>query len=155
MLDVPLYKAYLFPNGVYIGEVLSVEVSENSFWKKDPENSTRFQLKIEFKVKHTDKSFPGRNFKITAFVSLALSGKSKLLKYYEALTGEKTTLQQLESAAKVTPDGLVVQLDEQKMLGRKVQLVIEEATSQTGVKVSKVTSILPKTAKLDLEHTEE
>lgn len=154
LITVPLYKAYLFPNGVYDACITKVEQVENSFYKKDPENSVQYQLKIEFEVAHKDKKFPGRVFKITHFVSLALSGKSALLKYYEALTGIKKTIQQMEEAAKSGKAGLTYDIDEQTMLGRSVKLVIEQTETKTGMTISRVTSILPEKVKLDTEHTE-
>jgi len=143
LIDVPVYKAYLFPNGVYEACVSKVEMVENSFYKNDPENSVKNQLKIEFAVEHSDRKFPGRNFKIVHFVSLALSGKSALTKYYHALTGDQLTFAQMEEASKPTGEGLSFALDERKILGRKVKLVIEQANNKQGILMSKVTSILP------------
>ena len=153
MIEVPLYKAYLFPNGVYDGCITKVEKVENSFYKQDPENSVQFQLKITFEVDHKDKKFPGRTFNIGSFVSLSLSGKSGLFKYYEALTGDKMTIQQMEEASKPAGTGLSFGLDEQKMLGRKVKLVIEQTESKQGNIICKVHSILPEKTELAEEPT--
>lgn len=144
----------MFPNGVYDACITKVEKVKNSFYEKDPENSVEFQLKLEFEVDHTDKKFPGRVFKISSFVSLSLSGKSGLFKYYEALTGDKMTIQQMEEASKPAGSGLSFGLDENKMLARKVKLVIEQTESKQGVQICKVATILPVTAKLDEEHKE-
>ena len=149
MISVPLYKAYLFPNGVYDACITKVEKVENRFYKNDPDNSVQFQLKVEFEVDHTDPKFPKRTFKISHFVSLSLSGKSGLYKYYEALTGDKMTIQQMEEASKAVGSELSFDIDEQKILGRKVKLVIEQTENKQGVPMSKVTSILPEKTKID------